>query len=664
MTPDPLLVGLDEAQRHAVTTPSRAVVVRAAAGAGKTRVLTRRIAHRAGRGDLDPMHTLCVTFTRPAAAELRRRLTRLGLRDLPAAGTFHAVAWAMLRTHWHDRRIPAPTLLTDRRTLLARLVDRDDRPRLGRISAEIDWARANDLTPAAYAAAASAAGRRPGVAARTVRTAFEAVEAAKRSSGLVDYDDLLARCATAFEDDPTFAAAQRWRHRHLHVDEFQDVNPLQFRLLRAWVGDGDDLFVVGDPNQAIYGWNGADPRLMDRVGELVGALEVVELPTNHRSSPEIVRVSAAALIGGDAPRSLPRPAPGREAGPLPTVIACDDAADEGAAVLRTLRRWHDVGTPWTSLAVLARTRAAAAALATALRAGGVPVAAADDDRDDPTVGLPTDGTWADLGDAVRALAPARRTVVETALAEYAALEQRPSAEGFAAWWRALPPAERPGVDLGGATTTPWRGVTVATFHAAKGREWHGVVVAGLDVAERSPLRVVGADRDEEQRLCYVALSRATDLLACTWVLERNRGDGPQARRRSPYLEAVVATCRTLQATARPAPPPAAVRAALPPRRSATGNDPEPGTDTDAEASRRRVALAAWRDGRARAAAVEPGTVLDDAALEALAVDPPVDLDDLARRAEVGPLRAARLGPSLLEALAAVPGTLRPVPPRP
>ncbi len=659
MTTDPLLVGLDDAQRHAVTTPSRAVVVRAAAGAGKTRVLTRRIAYRAATGDLDPRHTLCVTFTRPAAAELRRRLAGLGLRDLPAAGTFHAVAWAMLRIHWHDHRRPEPTLLVDRRTVLARVLDPADRPRTQRIAAEIDWARANDLTPAAYPAAAARAGRRPGVAAATVRDAFVAVEAAKRTAGLVDYDDLLARCARAFEDDPAFAASQRWRHRHLHVDEFQDVNPLQFRLLQAWVGDGDDLFVVGDPNQAIYGWNGADPRLLDRVGELVPALEVVELPTNHRSSAGIVRASAAALAGGPGPRSVPRPAPDREVGPVPTVTMCADAEDEATAVVATIRRWHDAGVPWPGLAVLARTRAAAAALAVALRRGGVPVDDGGDGRDDPTADLPTTGTWADLREAVAALPPERRTVLDGALEEYASLDVRPNAAGFAAWWRTLPPGDRPGAATtqDGWTPAHRRGVTVATFHAAKGREWHGVVVTGLDVAEGSAARVVGAERDEEQRLCYVALSRATDLLSCTWAAERDRGDGPRPRRRSPYLDAVVTTCRTLAAAARPVPPPEAVRAAVP--------VPVPAAVPD-DVGRRRAALLAWRERRARVADVPPAVVLDDAAVDALAADPPGSLDDLARHPLVGPVRTLRLGPGLLDALDAAGRTpgLSPVPPRP
>jgi hypothetical protein len=292
-----------------------------------------------------------------------------------------------------------------------------------------------------------------------------------------------------------------------------------------------------------------------------------------------------------------------------------------------------------------------------LRRNGVPVDDGDADRDDPTVGLPVTGSWADLREVVATTTPERRAVLELALDEYAALDVRPSAAGFAAWWRTLPPAERPGASTTteDRTARQRRGLTVATFHAAKGREWRGVVVAGLDVAERSSARVVGAERDEEQRLCYVALSRATELLACTWAAERDRGDGPQARRRSPYLDAVVTTCRTLAASARPVPPPAGVRAAVPVR------VPPP-----EHVSHRRAALLAWRDRRAVAADVAPAAVLSDAAVDALAADPPVGLEELARNPLIGPVRAARLGPSLLDALggaAPAPG-LSPVPPRP
>src|SRR5439155_7424031 len=105
---------------------------------------------------------------------------------------------------------------------------------------------------------------------------------------LLDLDDLVVRCARALESDPAFAAAQRWRFRHLFVDEFQDVNPAQFRLLRGWLGAGADLCVVGDPEQAVYAWNGADPGLLTGFRRHFPTAEVVELAANHRSTPQVV----------------------------------------------------------------------------------------------------------------------------------------------------------------------------------------------------------------------------------------------------------------------------------------------------------------------------------------------------------------------------------------
>src|SRR5436853_7492716 len=145
---------------------------------------------------------------------------------------------------------------------------------------------------------------------------YESYEAEKRRRGLVDFDDLLLACAAALEEDPEFAAGVRWRYRHLFVDEFQDVNPAQFRLLQAWLGDRLDLCVVGDPNQAIYSWNGADPTLLTGFTERFPSAEVVQLADNFRSTPQILAVAHAVLADGRAGRDSAELVAPSENGPL------------------------------------------------------------------------------------------------------------------------------------------------------------------------------------------------------------------------------------------------------------------------------------------------------------------------------------------------------------
>ena len=251
--------------RRSPPTPRRSCIL-AGAGSGKTRVLTRRIAYRASTARPSP--------PRPRAhvhPQGRRRAAQPPPRPRAArrrrAGTFHAVAYAQLRGRWADRGMQPPALL-DRKVGRARLAiarphrvrarpstspPRSSGPRPG-------WSRPT-TTPRPRRLAGRRTAGRPGEMADL----YQRYEDEKRARRLVDFDDLLAALRPSDRDRRDFAAAQRWRFRHLFVDEFQDVNPLQFRLLERWLGDRRDLCVVGDPNQAIYSWNGADPRSAARL---------------------------------------------------------------------------------------------------------------------------------------------------------------------------------------------------------------------------------------------------------------------------------------------------------------------------------------------------------------------------------------------------------------
>src|SRR5437763_1234545 len=257
---DKLLSDLNDRQREAVTTLVAPLAILAGAGSGKTRVLARRIAWQAAEGISDPRHALAVTFTRKAAGELSDRLGTLGVRRGATSGTFHGLALGQLRRRWRDRSEAVPALLERKSKILAPLLGGG--PAVGaeaaEVAGEIEWAKARLIVPDGYEAAVVAAGRATPRPAGEIASLYGRYETEKARRGVVDFDDLLWRLADALEGDPEFAAVIRWRFRHLFVDEFQDVNPAQFRLIRLWLGDRRDLCVVGDDDQAVYGFTGAD----------------------------------------------------------------------------------------------------------------------------------------------------------------------------------------------------------------------------------------------------------------------------------------------------------------------------------------------------------------------------------------------------------------------
>ena len=321
---DPLLDGLDARQRDAVTSPANPLAILAPAGAGKTRVLTRRIAFRVREGSVEARHVLAVTFTRKAAGELVDRVGALGVEGV-TAGTFHALALAQLRRRALEQHRPVPTVLASKARILGSLArDRGAGPvnaaTLSDLAAEIEWAKARLVRPEQYATAARAAGRRPPRPFADVADIYARYESEKRTKRTYDFDDLLWLCADAIEEDPTFAATQRWRFRHVFVDEFQDATPLQLRLLRAWLGAGSDLCVVGDAAQAIYGFAGADATPLLAFADHFPGATLIALDRNYRSTPQVVAV-AESILAPDTAGVRPDIVAVRPGGPAPTTRA-------------------------------------------------------------------------------------------------------------------------------------------------------------------------------------------------------------------------------------------------------------------------------------------------------------------------------------------------------
>jgi DNA helicase-2/ATP-dependent DNA helicase PcrA len=622
VTPDDVLRDLDADQRRAVTTESRLVAVIAGAGSGKTRVLTRRIAYRIAAGTADARHTLVLTFTREAAGELRRRLVGLGLRESVEAGTFHSVALGVLRQRWTDTDRPHLTVVNDRRRLVTHALGGDARRGIDEVVREIDWASARGLDAERYLARARREGRRPPIGIDRCAEALDGYRAIKRQRGVIDFDDLLASTAAEMRRDANFADAIRWRFRHVLVDEAQDLNPLQHQLIELLRSGNDDLFLVGDPAQAIYGFNGADPGLLVDVDERFPGIEVIRLPTNHRSTPEVVETGSHVLAASGQPAEVRSRRP---PGVAVELVECDDESDEAARVVAV------VGTVDHSLvrrgrvAVLVRTHAQAERLSRALVAARIavrPSGAAVSTRSvavrhAAALGSPSAlRGWAhDTLDERDGEADA----VATAEAVLRFLRDQPRGDGaaFRSWV---------------ATTDPFgdhdsAGLDVVTFHAAKGREWHTVVVTGVETG-LSPhsSAVTKAAKAEEGRLLYVAITRATDRL----VLTRARRRGGYSRALSPFVDGIV-----LEAQPSTPPPSGLVRR------------PSPDRALDDV----REQLLAWRDEAARRAGVLPVELCADRDLAALARHRPTSVEDIVAVTTLGPLTAQRLADGLIRVTA-------------
>lgn len=540
--PDPMIrwmLALTDSQRQAVEAPEPMVCVLATAGSGKTRVLTLRVAHRVQAGATEEGQVLVCTFSRKAAEELRRRLWTLGLGRELRASTLHSTALHLLRLHRRDHGARPPAVLSDRRRALAAMLG--DTPAdigagasgLEQLDTEIGWAKARLVAPEDYERAARLAKRRPGLGTAHVADLYNRYETKIRRKGLLDLDDLISAATATLERDARFAVAARWRFRHVFVDEMQDVNPAQFRLLSTLLSESSDLFVVGDPNQSIYGWNGADPDLMTQVASCYPGTRVIRLEENHRSTRQITATASAVLeLESPSPASPWEPAGHGADGPLPEVHEHDLDTDEAAFVARRVYLAHRPGRRWSHIAVLARTNGQLVAFSEALFAAHIPFSFAGSGF--------TPASDVHAGDE-SATADDARTGHDAGIGQI--------------------PTHEPG--SGAHHPDEVDGVVLSTFHRAKGLQWPVTFVVGLSEG----LVPIAAARSapalkEEQRLLYVALTRAEEELICSWARhpdERARTSGQPPRRPSRWLASIARARNALAADDAPAPPEAVAR---------------------------------------------------------------------------------------------------------
>jgi DNA helicase-2/ATP-dependent DNA helicase PcrA len=629
-----LLLGLDPTQQTAITSTAPLLAVIAGAGSGKTGVLTRRVAYRCLTESADASHVAVLTFTRQAATELRRRLRALGLRDTIIAGTFHSVALALLRQRWDEQSKSHPVVVSDRRRLIGEVIGPKRTANINDLSSDIDWARSRNITADRYASAIQSSGRRSSAPVADVAKVMSDVQMLKRKRGVIDLDDLLSLTIEAMRDDSNFANIVHWKIRHLFVDEAQDLNPLQLAVLDQWRTGRDDLTLVGDPSQSIYGFNGADPSVLTALEQRFPGIEVIRLSANYRCTPQVVQAGLRAL--SHLPADPPQLFSTRPDGAPVQIYGFDDEKAEANGVAQIIESWRTPTSRWRDFAILARTNAQLAPLRDALTAHNIPtrivgsVAADPVQRATREVGdLPSSiriATWS--RDARAPLAEdsseteedlvARRRVAD-AVDEFLA-EGGGDGRTFLAWVRTNRPFENERYQ---------DSVELLTFHGAKGREWDNVVLAGCEqgLIPHSSAKTP-TETAEEIRLAYVAMTRAADRLAITHAHSR-RG---HSRTRSPFVDGVDMTIEV-------APPSSDYVRDQTLRRQ----ELEPHDFVYDE-------LLQWRTNAGRVANLDPMIFCSDEVLRRIAQARPTSVEDLSAIEGFGQSMALRVGQRILNAV--------------
>jgi DNA helicase-2/ATP-dependent DNA helicase PcrA len=490
-----MLVGLTPEQREAVNSHARRLMVRATAGSGKTHVLTLRIQRRILEGELSPDQVLAMTFTRKAGDELRKRLFRAGIRDV-RAGTFHRAALTIVSRYREDHNLRPYALESHRARLvtsLAAQLTADGEMaiadwQLPRVEQELGWALSQGLTGVTYSKSAKKLKRDSPLPVPIFAEFIDRYIGMCQAKHVLDFDLLLREAITLLQTDKAVRDGFRHTTPALFVDETQDMNPLQFSLLREMAGDDPDLFCVGDPNQSIYGFNGANPQLMTEVLQTWPDTQVLDLTRNHRSTASIIAVASTLLEAGA--KGI---VPAREDGEVPLIRAYDTDTDEANAVATWLCNKHSVHSSWRSMAVLARTNRELERMATALEFANIPFErrGADHSPASDLVGT----------------REVNRRVVDT---------EHPDA------------------------------VALSTIHRAKGLEFQHVACVGW---AEGVLPNYNAQTDdqiaEEQRLAYVALSRAEQSLFISYSKAKDEPKFPN-REQSRFLTPVIEKVKELE----------------------------------------------------------------------------------------------------------------------
>ena len=671
---------LDEDQRVAAEAPRGPVCILAGAGTGKTRTITYRIANLIDRGQIAPNRVLAVTFTKRAAGEMRDRLTAMGIGGVQAR-TFHSAAMRQLQYFWPQIAGDLPWRVLDNKFPIVARATRAAGLDTGKemvrdLLSEIEWAKSSVIGPEDYVQRIADSPRTPPADAQKVAQVYRFYEEAKTSPEgmLIDYDDLLIHVAGALENAPAVAEEFRAQYQSFVVDEYQDVTPLQQRVLEAWLGTRDDLTVVGDANQTIYSFTGATPDYLLNFSRTYEHATVVKLQRDYRSTVEITELANTVIgkaTGRIAGTRLELQGI-RGHGQAPEFNGYDDEPAEARAVAQKVRKLLNDGVPAREIAILYRINAQSAAFEAALADEGIVyqvrggegffqraeireafaqllrASKRTDLPDDPVriaraalapLGLtpeePEGAKARERWQSLNALVDLIEEIVRTR-------EASNMAEVLGSLRRRAEAKQPPAVD----------GVTLASLHAAKGLEWDAVFLVGL-VEKTLPishaLKAGDEQIEEERRLFYVGVTRAREHLHMSWSLARQEG-GHKGRTRSRFLDGLVPE---LEVEKSPQRLKRAKRCRVCGNQLGTPAEKSLGRHEECEPNFDEAVYAAlkrWRLDVSRAAGQPAFVVFTDATLMSIAEAMPADERELLGVPGVGPVKVDNYGAGVLEVL--------------
>lgn len=563
-----MLDGLDPEQREVATALHGPVCVLAGAGTGKTRAITHRIAFGVRAGILQPSSVLAVTFTNRAAGEMRGRLRELGAGGVQAR-TFHSAALRQLQYFWPKAVGGDLPRLLERKIQLvaesaARCRIRLDRNELRDVTSEIEWAKVTQTVPSDYPAAVAKSLRDAPRDSSEISQIYGMYEQLKRDRAVIDFEDVLLLTVGILQDRHDIADQIRRQYHHFVVDEYQDVSPLQQRLLDLWLGDRDNLCVVGDASQTIYSFTGATPDHLLNFRTRHPSATVVKLVRDYRSTPQVVHLANGLLsqAHGRAAEHRLELISQRDPGPEPTYTEYADEPSEAEGTARRIRELISEGVPAGQIAVLYRINAQSEVYEQALADAGVPYQLRGAERfferqEVREAGVALRGAARAGGnDSLLDDAEDLPSQVRAVLSTKGWTTEPPAGSGAVRdRWESLAALVRLAEDFtrarSGATLTDLvaelderaaaqhaptvQGVTLASLHSAKGLEWDAVFLVGLTEG-MMPITYAKTDEqvEEERRLLYVGVTRARFHLALSWALARSPG-GRATRRPTRFL---------------------------------------------------------------------------------------------------------------------------------
>ena len=540
-----ILAALDDEQRAVALASRGPVCVIAGAGTGKTRAITHRIAYAASIGVMDPQKVLALTFTARAAGEMRVRLRSLGVPTV-AARTIHSAALKQLLYFWPQVfGGRAPDLLTTKTGFITQAITRADlqgtlsitsRDLMRDIASEIEWAKSSQVVPEDYVNESSKRTQKPRINPEQIAQVYSAYMSLMKQERAMDFEDVLLLTAAMLEEEREVRERVQDQYRYFTIDEYQDISPLQQRVINAWLGSRHELCVVGDPAQTIYSFAGATPVFLNTFTQRFPDAEVIRLTSGYRSTPEITLMANTVLRSASMGQELVAQ---NEHGSKPSIAAYKDESAEIAGVVKEIGTLLSEGAPAQEIAILARTNGQLNSIEKAIAAAGLPYQVRNNERffDRTDVReflkgvrtasvIPTEGVY--WLDELRTLA--QPFITGASIDGIAGLlhlaRELDADDSFAPkTLRAYLREVEDRVQQNNPPTMPV--LTLATLHAAKGLEWERVFLIGVsesilpfESGNTGPENQSAID--EERRLFYVGITRAKKDLRMSYRGEPSR----------------------------------------------------------------------------------------------------------------------------------------------